>query len=151
MAINRFCAMIWWFMWVRRVPCSSHARQRELRCTQTQVRHNHSAGQCRLYYSQGFAVLQRRGRTAVPPDVAFGGWTARRSLTGNCLKSPSREHGQAALTSDAAGQVSSLYIGCTRTARTRLRVWPSTDKRPMQERNQPYLKLRRATTDRHLP
>lgn len=45
------------------------------------------------------------GRTAVPPDVAFGGWTARRSLTGNCLKSPSREHGQAVLTSDAAGQV----------------------------------------------
>ncbi|KAF2629732.1 hypothetical protein BU25DRAFT_273323 [Macroventuria anomochaeta] len=40
-------------------------------------------------------------------------------------------------------------ISRTPTARTGLRVRPSTDKRSMQERNQPYLKLRRATADRH--
>lgn len=31
MAIDRFCTVIWWFVWVRGAPWSAHARQWQLR------------------------------------------------------------------------------------------------------------------------
>ena len=71
---------------------------------QVQVHHNQSTGQCRLYYAQVYEVrVQRRmDERQFHKPLPFTTWDGGAPLTENCLKSPSGEHGQAVLTSEAA-------------------------------------------------